>query len=198
MVPKLISADEIKKEFEGYDPCKVEVFHRRSTKIADKRFEEELKKNTFNEVVLMCGGTAAGKTEFLSEYLNDFDGIVFDGTLSTKEGAEIKIKNVLRMKKKPIVCAVLPDSLKRAFVAFLHRDRKFKDDHFYKTHSGSMSTLLWITKNFPNVEMRIYESSYSKKHMTFSKLVFPRKEQLIEFLEQAQYTEKEIINLISQ
>lgn len=191
--PELISADEVKKTFEGYHPSKVEKFHTRSAKVADKMLEASLKKNPEKEVYLMCGGTASGKTEFLSEYLNAFDGIVFDGTLATPEGARIKIRKIQKAKKIPIICAVLPEDLHVAFTAFLHRDRKFSDAHFYKTHSGARKTLLWVTENMPEVELRLYRSSYIDKKMIFKDLIFENHIQKIEFLRKIQYTEEEVL-----
>ncbi|MBI2019005.1 hypothetical protein HYS96_04885 [Candidatus Daviesbacteria bacterium] len=144
-MPLVISADEIKKKLPNYSPEKAEFFHRESARLADKNFEKALKENPFKEVILLCGGTASGKTEFLVTQLNRKHCIILDATLSTEEGAGIKLKKILKAKKKPIIYAVIPDDLKRAFIAFLNRDRKFSDAHFYMTHAGSRRTLLWVT-----------------------------------------------------
>ncbi|MDE2024935.1 MAG: DUF2188 domain-containing protein [Patescibacteria group bacterium] len=69
----------------------------------------------------------------------------------------------MNAKKTPIIYTVIPDDLKRAFVAFLNRDRKFSDTHFYKTHSGSRKTLLWIAQNNPAVRAYIYAVEKGKK-----------------------------------
>ena len=71
--------------------------------------------------------------------------------------ADIKLKKIQEAGRLPIIYAVIPDDLKRAFIAFLNRDRKFSDTHFYKTHSGSRKTLLWIAKNYPKYEELIKE-----------------------------------------
>ncbi|NQU82457.1 MAG: hypothetical protein HQ539_00715 [Parcubacteria group bacterium] len=193
----IISADEIKKQIQGYNPNEAERFHRQSAKQADKMFEYELKHAKYKKAILMNGGTASGKTEFLSEYLRDIDAIVFDGTLPTEKGAEIKIKKILKTKKKPIIYSVLPDDLNRAFIAFLHRDRKFSDKHFYRTHSGSRKTLLWVGENYPEVEIKIFESSYSEKQdMIFREIILKNQEQKVEFLKEIQYNEDEIVKII--
>ncbi len=194
--PELISADEVKKTFEGYHPSKVEKFHTRSAKVADKMLEVSLKKNPEKEVYLMCGGTASGKTEFLSEYLDTFDGIVFDGTLATPEGAHIKIRKIQKAKKIPIICAVIPLNLHVAFTAFLHRERKFSDVHFFKTHAGARKTLLWVAESMPHVELRLYRSTYIEKKMVFQALTFEDYVQQIEFLRNIQYTEDGILKEI--
>src|SRR5437667_7512755 len=63
----------------------------------------------------------------------------------------------------PVIYSVIPDDLGRAFTAFLHRERKFSDSHFYRTHSGSRKTLLWVAKNYPDVEVNLIESR-SEEH----------------------------------
>jgi len=43
MIPAiLISADDIKKEIEGYSPEKAGEFHEQSARLADKRFDQIL------------------------------------------------------------------------------------------------------------------------------------------------------------
>ncbi len=99
----------------------------------------------------------------------------------------------------PIVFAVIPDDLKRAFYAFLNRDRKFRDAHFYKTHSGSRKTLLWIAENYPEVTINIVESSYVSKTsnaLQFNKIELPKRDHLIRYLSSIQITESGIIDLI--
>jgi len=191
----IISADDIKKKLSNYSPDKAEQFHRESAKIADREFENKLKDADFREVILMSGGAASGKTEFLATHLvNRKSCLILDATLSTEEGAGIKLKKIIKAKKKPVIYAVIPDDLKRAFTAFLHRDRKFSDAHFYKTHSGSRRTLLWIANNYPDVEMNIVESSYKKgKRLQFSKLKFDSRYLLISYLAGLQMTEAGII-----
>lgn len=182
---------------QGYHPSKAELFHRESAKIADKEFAQALKNLQEKNVILMSGGSASGKTEFISGYLIDSDGIVCDSTLSTIEGAKIKIQKILKAQKTPKIYAVFPDNLERAFTAFLSRDRRFNDEHFYRTHSGSRKTLLWIAQNYPQIEIKIFESKYLQKgDMQFYEFKFTNHELLIEFLTKSQYTENEIIEII--
>ncbi len=194
--PIIISIDESKKQILGYTPHKAEDFQKESAQLANKNFDVALKRSFDDEVILMCGGSASGKTEFLSVYLSGFNGIIFDSTLPTIHGAEIKIRKIVKAKKKPIICAIFPDDIKRAFIAFLGRDRKFSDAYFYKTHSGSRSTLLWVLENHPEVEIRIYESSYQKGNLLFKEVIFSHEKERIEFLNNNQYTENDILNLI--
>lgn len=190
----IISADEIKKQIPNYSPEKAEEFHRESARQADKIFSEELKITKYKPVILLNGGTASGKSEFLSTQLKDKKGIILDATLATPLGAENKLRQILKAKKNPIIYSVIPDDLNRAFIAFLNRDRKFSDTHFYKTHSGSRKTLLWIAENYPQVQINIIESSYTLSQvLQFTQIEFDSRQQLIEYLTSLQMTEDDII-----
>jgi hypothetical protein len=132
---------------------------------------------------LLSGGTSSGKTEFLSTHLNNMDCIVFDATLSTELGAKNKIKEIIRAGKRPVVYSIIPDDLRRAFIAFLNRDRKFKDVHFYKTHSGSRKTVLWIAQTYPDIEINIIVSSYSStEKLQFTHIRFENRINLLNYL----------------
>ncbi len=144
----IISADEIKKEFAGYDPSHASQFHRQSAKLADLEFAQQLKQSRLKKVILLNGGSASGKTEYLSSHLSKQKAIIFDGTLSTKLGAKIKLKKIFKVKKQTEVHAVIPRDLNRAYLAFLNRERHFADEAFLKTHSGARTTLLWLARNY--------------------------------------------------
>lgn len=195
---QIISADEIKKTLPNYSPDKVEFFHRESTKQADKSFQDALKTNSCKEVILLCGGTASGKTELLSTYLDSKGCIIFDATLSKELGAKIRLNKIIKAKKEPVIYAIIPDNLNRAFIAFLNRDRKFSDRYFYETHSGSRKTLLWIASNYPNVKINIIESSYTQKQiLQFDRIDFESKQQLVDYLSRLQMSEDDIIKEIT-
>ncbi len=195
-MPLIISADDIKKSLPGYDPDHSDVLHRESAKLADKFYADALKNRPENTVILMAGGTASGKSEYVSEYLKRRKAIIFDGTLPTYKGAKIKIRNALKCNKLVEVHAVLPESLLTAFVAFLNRDRKFPSEHFYRTHSESRKVLLQVARNYPDVQMVIIKSRYlatgGDHKMEFKTLEDVDSKGLIEFLETNQYTEEQI------
>lgn len=77
----VISADEIKKELKGYTPNFAEKFHAESAKIADQEFEKAVETTPYKEVILVCGGSASGKSEFLATQLTNRKSVIFDGTL---------------------------------------------------------------------------------------------------------------------
>jgi len=201
-VPTIIDLDEIKKEIPGYSPEKADEFHEQSAKIANKIFDMRLKEMKNQNIVLMCGGSASGKSEFLAKFLPEsFEGIVFDSTFSTPEGAEIKIKNMQKSGNTPILCVILPKNLKDSFTAFQNRERKIPEYRFYETHSGARKTALWVAKNFPEVEILVYENQYDafdqeEEELPYSQKQFDDKEDLLEFLQEIQYTEEGIFRQI--
>ena len=192
----IISSDAIKESLPNYDPGHAELFHNESRSIADEKFTEVLKENSFSNVILMCGGSASGKTEFLVTQLSQKQCLIYDGTSSTQKRVEEKIDQILKAGKKPVIYAVVPDDLERAFIAFLSRDRKFGDEHFYRTHSGSRKILLWLAVKLPKIELNIVESSYIKNKLQFDKIEFDNQKQKIDYLTSLQLTETDIIEII--
>jgi hypothetical protein len=191
-----ISADELKKRLPGYTPSKSEAYHQESAKLADKQYAEAMKGHAEPLVILMAGGTASGKSEYVSVYLQNENAIVVDGTLPTFAGAKIKIRKAVKAQKRVAVHCVLPESFLVAYVAFLNRDRKFSDEHFFRTHSATRVTVLAIPEQFPNISITIIISSihYEKgiANMSFREVSLPNHSALIEFLQQEQYTEEDI------
>jgi hypothetical protein len=194
----IISADELKKTIPGYDPTQSHLVHAQSAKMADALYAKTIKESNLKKVVLLSGGAASGKTEFMSEYLADELCIIMDGTLPSLEGARIKTRGARKYGKRVTVVAVWPADLRVAFAAFLQRDRKFPDEHFYRTHAQSRKTLLEIAQSDLDVEIKLYENQFEDGGLTFYEYTFDTEEQLIEKLEQSQYTEQEIVNLITQ
>ena len=195
----IISADEIKKQLPNYSPEKAEAFHHESARQADKLFTQALKIIKEKAVILLNGGTASGKTEFLLTHLNNENCIILDATLSTELGAKNKIRQIVKAGKTPILYTVIPDDLKRAFIAFLNRDRKFSDTHFYKTHSGSRKAILWIAQNYPDIVIHIVESSYTPEgNLQFLQIKFDNRQKLIDYLSNKQLTENDIIMYINK
>lgn len=193
----IISADDLKKTIPDYNPEKSHLVHRQSAKLADKAYEDALKASDYKQVILLSGGAASGKTEFMSEYLADKPYIILDGTLPTFEGAKIKIKAAFRHGKKVKIIGVWPADLWIAFVTFLQRERKFPDEHFYRTHSQSRKTLLELALSDLDIEIALYENDLTSNGLAFYEYVFDSKEHLIDELKDGQYTEKEIIEIVS-
>ncbi len=95
----IISADKIKEQLPNYSPQRSEMFHTESTKQADKIFPQALKESNYTKVILLNGGTASGKSEFLATQLYRRKAIILDATLSTELGAQNKLRQIIKMKK---------------------------------------------------------------------------------------------------
>jgi hypothetical protein len=194
----IINADDLKETLPGYDPARSELFHRESAKLADVSYAKAVKERSEPLVILLAGGTASGKSEYVSVYLQKIEAIVFDGTLPSFTGAEIKIKKALKTKKRIAIHCVLPESFFIAFTAFLNRDRTFPNEHFYRTHSATRKTILSIAERFPDITIKIIMSNVSNSIMTFRELRFSTRGKLIEFLQHEQYTEDSIKQQVTQ
>ncbi len=217
---KVISIDEEKESLPGYSPQNADAFHSESAKNADKKFEQELKKIQNRNVILMCGGSASGKTEFIAKFCptendapsKEISGIVFDSTLPTEEGAKVKIRKILKSRNVPRVYFILPYSLNRCFRAFHERERKIPEIRFFETHSGARKVALWIAKNHPEIKLAIYynrlneeaaESDGDSKIAVdeygfgFVEIEFDNKNEMISFLEKEQCSVEEIKILIN-
>jgi len=164
---KVISIDEEKEFLPGYSPENADSFHSESAKIANKKFGQELKKIKNQKVILMCGGSASGKTEFIAKFCptegEEIDGLVFDSTLPSEKGAEIKIKNIKKSGNIPVIYFILPFSITRCFRAFHKRDRKIPESRFFETHSGARKVALWVAQNYPEVEILIFYNHLSEE-----------------------------------
>src|SRR5205085_11473651 len=96
--------------------------------------------------------------------------LIFDGILPTKEGAKVKIDHVHRSNKILKIYAVWPEDLKKAYIAFLHRDRKYNDEHFYTKHASAREVLLWIATAYPDIEIKLFESVYQEEDILFNEI----------------------------
>ncbi len=195
----VISADEIKKTMPGYQPEKSGDFHRESARLADKEYTQTVRASDNKHVILLSGGAASGKTEYLSAYLMDGNAIILDGTLPTLEGFLIKYRMAKQHGKEVSVHAVVPDDLRRAFIAFLERERKFDEEHFYRTHARSRKTLLEIANKYDDVRITMITSYFKRKNekMEFRELIYRDRNDLVEYLRRIQYTEEEIVKIVS-
>ena len=197
--PLIISADENKKFFPGYNPKNAGEYHELSAVLADKWFENAVKIIPTN-VILLAGGAASGKTEYLTEYIRKYEkegGIFYDGTLPSFQGAEIKIKNALQKERNVSIHFIFPHSLKIAFTAFLNRERKYDEKHFYRTHCEARKTIFEVQKKYPQVEIRLIESRQTKETMIFEEVVLASSSKKLDFLQSLQYSEKAIIDHIN-
>ena len=195
----IIDADEIKKEFEGYNPENASQFHRESARLADKRFYETLKSGKYKEIIFTSGGTASGKSEFCQTYLDNNQRLIFDSTLSTIHGITIKLKKIAKYRLPASIYFIVPDSLGVAYITFLNRDRKFSSEHFVRTHVESRTVFLHLitSEDHPisiNFHM-IISSVHDKRSMHFTESSMP-KELLIEVAKGIQISRQDLLEIV--
>jgi len=189
---EIIDIDECKTRVPGYTPDKAYLFHRESARLADIEFKRAIKNSEHSKVILMCGGSASGKTEFISSELNNMRAIIYDGTLSNPQGAKVKIRNCQSKHKNVEIYAIIPDELNKSLSAFLARERKVPIETFVKTHSGSRKTLNWISKRHQNIKINIYESSFKKNKLAINKYIFSSVVKRDKFINDIQLSEDKI------
>jgi len=194
----IIEVDAYKPMVPGYEPKKSWKYHKQSAKLADAAFKQALKNAQYKKVVLMCGGSASGKSEFASSSLINEGVIVYDGTLSSVEGAKVKIRNSKRKRKRIEINAIIPDNITKVFRAFLTRDRAIPIDVFIETHSFCRSTLLWILKHQMDIDVKIYESSVKKDRLQVDELIFGGRNDMTKYIKLIQISKKEIKKLIQR
>lgn len=108
-------------------------------------FHQEVPKSSNPIVRLTSGGPASGKTDFvLGPATRDFDGVVYDSTLSDYKTALDRIKVVNDAGKEVEIYAILPDVEKARYFALQRAQKTGRDvpeDFFIKTHIGAPNTL---------------------------------------------------------
>lgn len=196
----IVSADEIKKEIPGYDPDRSELVHTQSARLADQEFESSLADSRITKVILLCGGGASGKTEYLMTYLVDDEPdttLVLDGTLSSVQGLQIKLSKIRKAGKSVEIHGILPADIRDAYSAFLGRRRKYPTEYFCKTHAGARKVLLEATSEkyqARGVRVHVYEVEYQKdRSLEFFRI---KDIDVVKYIHHIQWTEEEIFDKV--
>ncbi len=167
----IIEVDEYKKKVENYDANNSELVHSESGKLADADFKIFLQSRKYKRIIFMAGGTASGKTEFASQFLNKKDQLVYDGTLKSFEGFKVKLDKIKRYDKnnsKVKVVLIIPKDWVKSFDAFLTRERKMNPETFFETHIKSkLSVAEILVKTKVRVEIYISVTSENKDKIDF-------------------------------
>lgn len=194
----VINCDTIKESLDGYNPAEAEKFHTTSAKQADKEYEiaiKNAKKNEYESVIFLCGGSASGKTEFVDSHLKELNAIILDSTFSSKEGAKNKIRPAKKKNLKISVYFIQPASLIASYQTFLGRDRQFPVEYFIKTHIGARKTALLLLEEYPEIQFNYIINQSFDQRIRFESLLLEPKD-MIEILVTEQLTEDEITEII--
>lgn len=170
----IIEVDEYKKKIEGYEANRSEDFHEQSGKLADKDFMECLKSKKYKRIIFMAGGTASGKTEFAKSYFIHKDQLVYDGTLRNYKGFKVKrdrIKKYDKGRSSFKIVLIVPYDWRKAFEAFLGRERKMAIRTFFDTQIQSKRTVAKILLETKfKVDIFISRVEEGKENLSFIKI----------------------------
>jgi len=189
----VIDMDIIKTALPGYKPSNAKKYHEESSQLAKNALKYVLTFCSYNTVTLMGGGSASGKTEYVSSEKCDKTCIVFDGTLANVKSLERKLAQIKKSNKTAEVCMVIPGNLTDTFNTFLMRDRKVPAEVFYQTHTGCRKTLLWLTQNHPEIKIEIIINLSDSSVM--EKKNFASIQERDKFIQDLQISDEDIRNL---
>ena len=184
--------------------------------MAKDLFERSLKENDNQTVKFTAGGGGSGKTELVQEGITqDFNGILFDGTLSKLEKANKKIDQVLREGKDVEIYGIMPrpeSAWKFALKREISTGRGVPIDVFVDAHMGFVDTMIDLVKNRKDISLHlkdtrnVFEKRIAKempfisddersamlKKLLDAKKAFGTREELIEKLKNTKLSEKAI------
>jgi len=199
-VPYIIDIDDMKSRIVGYDPNKADLVQRQSALLADAEYDEALKSQPFDHVILLCGGSASGKSEFCSTALSSRDAIVFDSTLSSTLALKNKWERAKKSHKTLEIIYIMPESIAKSYVTFLNRVRKFPTEHFVRTHAQSRVVVIEALQRprYANVEITIFISSVKSDNTMIYRQIFENGSRLekLEFFERERLSRQMIENII--
>jgi hypothetical protein len=151
----VISADKLKDIYGDYDPANARKYSKESVEL----FDEVLQSNE-NPTVKFSGGIpGSGKTDFLiSEMKKDFDGVIFDTTMSNYSSVRSLIERVVKAGKIPELNYVIQNpEVSWGFVQSRAQrtGREVDLDYFIDKASELPVTLKRILEEFPKIKVRI-------------------------------------------
>lgn len=189
----VIGADDMKDYFgKDYDLSRHPIY----SKAANDLVLDAAKRSPTKEVRLVAGGTGSGKSEVISKGLSkNFDGVIYDSTLTNYEGARKLIDALKAEGKEPVIYPVIRDP-KTAKLFTLIRESKgghpVSDAAFARTHAKVPEVLRQLLKD-GDVDIRLLDYRNFKKPIDYANLT-PSVNPLA-VLQQMRYNEADITRL---
>jgi hypothetical protein len=176
-----VSGDEAKFVIPDFAPDKSVPYHEAASRYAKEHYAKLLKDPATKDspVMIMAGGSGAGKTSSLREVmsdegkaLDDFAAVV-DTNLTDMKGAESRI-NAARASGRQVDITFVYRDPKESYAdgvipRALRTGRVVTDEIHANTHSGSIKTvqeLIEKYKNDPNVDIHIVDNSRGRGNST--------------------------------
>lgn len=140
----IIDVDDFKSLITDYiesDPASTNKVHSESGRLADSKFEEELKTKKYSELLIICGGSASGKTEFAHSFYEKEDSIlIFIITLKNIGSVSSKLSHAYKQHIRKIsILIIVPDNIEKCFYEFKQRVRQIDENVFFDTHTRAIA-----------------------------------------------------------
>jgi hypothetical protein len=140
--PVILDSDAVKTaNGNDYNPQTHPIYSQATKQL----FEQEVPTNPHPVVKFTAGGPGSGKSDFLLPSMSkDFNGVIYDSTLSDYKTLQNRLATVKAAGKTPDVYGIIPDLEKaRSFTQSRAAEtgRAVPTDFFDKTHAGVINTL---------------------------------------------------------
>lgn len=139
--PTILSSDGIKDLTGDYAPENHPIYSQATKQL----FEQEVPQNPHPTVKFTAGGPGSGKTDFLLPSMSkDFNGVIYDSTLSDYKTLQDRLATTKAAGKTPHVYGIVPDTAVARHFADVRGEqtgRVIPQDFFDKTHKGVVDTL---------------------------------------------------------
>jgi len=180
----IVDLDDYKVDLDGYDESDAESndsVQREASKLSDSDFKKAAKSSEYDELVVVCGGSGSGKTEFAHTYYCDgncmqecgneldleINPLVYVTTLSSSksgDGISSKIKYAHKGGiSKVRFILIAPKDHEKCYMAFLRRSRKIKPEVFHRSHQAAPSNFEEILDRdfkIKDTQFEIYLAEY--------------------------------------
>lgn len=188
----VIGADDMKDYFgKDYDLKN----HPTYSKAANDLVVDAAKRNPNPEVRMVAGGTGSGKSEIITKGISkDFNGVIYDSTLTNYEGARKLINELKAAGKTPVIYPVIRDP-ETAKLFTLIREAKgghpVSDAAFARTHAKVPEVLRQLIED-GDVKINLLDVR-GKKPLDYQNLQYAKDPMAV--LDQMRYNEADITRL---
>lgn len=171
----VISADVAKYAIPGFDATQSGAYHDPASRFAKARAQELLARDDTKPVLLLAGGSGAGKTSALRTFATDLSqyALVHDTNMTSVSGASKRIDDALASGRDAEVAFTWRDPVEAFVHGVLPRVRKegriVPLDAHVRTHLGSRATFDALREKYkdnPAVTFRVTDNSRGKGKST--------------------------------
>lgn len=186
--PNIVSGDDAKFIIPGFAPEKSVPYHNPASQFAKNHYKNLLADTATKDqpVMIMAGGSGAGKTSSLSKLmsvenhppLDDYAAVV-DTNLANMKGADSRIGAALKSGRSVEINFVYRDPAEAFMLGVVPRaartGRIITEEIHAETHAGSIATIKELAKKYkndPNVQINVIDNSRGAGNSTLVPLDF--------------------------